>query len=302
MASRIFRAKWYYSLAGTVLPLLSALVWAFYSIMLYYHTLYAGISLEPFDILFYGLVTLLCVCFALAGLLMGWQSKVMIVVWDDRITWVRKKVRVELKYAEITDIRYASLFQLTGIKLLSKKGSIRIFKDINGFNELYEILRQKVSAIAAAENEPLPERVWATNEVPVDMVGAVALTIAAIPLGIAALLVSSVTQAVFFAIIAIVMLGFGASRLYRWLNRPYAFFFAPMEIRARTLFKEEEIPRMFIKEIRLGTAFRNAEYVKVPVKAVFIESLDGRTFIIEETGSRYPAERLYGMLRRAYGK
>jgi hypothetical protein len=270
--------------------------------MLYYNTLYAGISLEPLDIIFYGLVTLICICFALAGLLMGWQSKVMIVVWDDRITYVRKKARIELKYSDITDIRYASLFQLTGIRLSSKKGSIRIFKDINGFNELYDILRQKVPAIALAENEPLPERVWATSEVLVDMVAAVAFTIGAILLGVAALLVSSVTQTVFFAIMAIVLLAIGATRLYRWLNRPYAFYFNPTEIRARMIFKEDEISRLFIKEIRLGTAFRKTEYVKVPVKAVFIESLDGRTFIIEETGSRYPAERLYGMLRRAYGK
>ncbi len=110
----------------------------------------------------------------------------------------------------------------------------------------------------------------------------------------------------FFAALAVTMLAFAAMRLYRWFKQPYAYHFTPTEITARMLLKEDEMPSLFIKQIRLGMTYRENEIlhipVKVPVKAVFIESTDGKTFVIEVAGSGYSAEQLYGMVRQAYGR
>lgn len=300
MVFKVFRAKWYYQYTGILIPLLFGLVWIFYTAMAYFSTFAQGVTPALQDLAFYGTVTAFCVLFSIAGLQMWWASSIRIVVGNGRITYLRKKYRAELKLSEIQKVEYSRGFPFPGLKLSSGSKTIKVFKDIEGYGELYDMLRQNVPILSASERRPLPEKLLASNEVLAIAMVLILMASATVVTGVTGFILNSVSLVIVSILIGLTAAIFGAIKLYPWLNRPYMYIFTPSSVTACMLLRQEELNRLLIKQIRLGETYRKAGNVKAPIKAVFIESSDGKTFTIEDGQSRYPIEEIYGMLKQTY--
>lgn len=241
------------------------------------------------------LVIAACGLFTLIGCTMFMTWSGVVILTDQEIIWKRFNQQCTLRYQDILQVQYSPF-----LTLVASNGKIVINKQIEHYDELVSLLKERVPILHDVARGPFPLEITASWS---DRLGYLALSVVLLTLAIVAGRVPvEGSDPIVATGFAIVLAGAAAGLVYGFLLKPpFRYTFTARQITTQSLLGKRTFDATLIQSIRMDKTITTRWGVDRAIYSIVIEFSDGHQLAIEQDATRYPLEQLLGVLQHHYG-